>query len=166
MHIEEGLIDVYHNIERYGLRPIERLEKEGFLSPKLVAAHVVHATMEELIALKRSNVKVAHNAMSNMLNAVGVSPVPKMLEFGIVVGIGNDGYILDIFENIRATYLIHKVANKAPRLMPPDKIVEMATIDAARVLELEKHVGSLEVGKRADVAVSYTHLTLPTNREV
>ncbi|MEM1533047.1 MAG: amidohydrolase family protein [Desulfurococcaceae archaeon] len=166
MHIEEGLIDVYHNIERYGLRPIERLEKEGFLSPKLVAAHVVHVTMEELIALKRNNVKVAHNAMSNMLNAVGVSPVPKMLEFGIVVGIGNDGYILDIFENIRATYLIHKVANKDPRLMPPDKIVEMATIDAARVLELEKHVGSLEVGKRADVVIVRPELTpTPINED-
>ena len=151
IHVEEGLIDVYHNIERYGLRPIERMEKIGFLGPDVVMAHVVQAIDDELAILKKYDVKVAHNAMSNMLNAVGIARVPKMLNMGITVGIGNDGYIFDVFENMRTTYLLHKVALRDPRVLPPQKVVEMATIDAARVLGLEKELGSLEPGKKADV---------------
>ncbi|WFO75201.1 amidohydrolase family protein [Desulfurococcaceae archaeon MEX13E-LK6-19] len=153
IHVEEGLIDVYHNIERYGVRPIERMEKLGFLGPDVVMAHVVQAIDDELKILKKYDVKVAHNAMSNMLNAVGVAPVPKMLDMGITVGIGNDGYIFDVFENMRTTYLIHKVALRDPRVMPPQKVVEMATIDAAKVLGLEKELGSLEPGKKADIVI-------------
>ena len=153
IHVEEGLIDVYHNIERYGLRPIERMEKIGFLGPDVVMAHVVQAIDDELAILKKYDVKVAHNAMSNMLNAVGIARVPKMLDMGITVGIGNDGYIFDVFENMRTTYLLHKVALRDPRVLPPQKVVEMATIDAARVLGLEEELGSLEPGKKADVII-------------
>ncbi len=153
IHVEEGLIDVYHNIERYGLRPIERMEKLGFLGPDVVMAHVVQAIDDELEILRKYDVKVAHNAMSNMLNAVGVARIPKMLSMGITVGIGNDGYIFDVFENMRTTYLLHKVALRDPRVMPPQKVVEMATIDAARVLGLERELGSLEPGKKADIVI-------------
>lgn len=153
IHVEEGLIDVYHNIERYGLRPIERMERIGFLGPDVVMAHVVQAINDELAILRKYNVKVAHNAMSNMLNAVGVAPIHKMLDMGITVGIGNDGYIFDVFENMRTTYLIHKVANRDPRIMSPLKVVEMATVDAAKVLGLEKELGSLEKGKKADIII-------------
>jgi len=153
IHVEEGLIDVYHNIERYGLRPVERMERIGFLGPDVVMAHVVQAIDDELAILKKYDVKVAHNAMSNMLNAVGIARVPKMLDMGITVGIGNDGYIFDVFENMRTTYLLHKVALRDPRILSPRKVVEMATIDAAKVLGLEKELGSLEHGKKADVII-------------
>ncbi len=153
IHVEEGLIDVYHNIERYGVRPIERMEKIGFLGPDVVMAHVVQAIDDELEILRKHDVKVAHNAMSNMLNAVGFAPVPKMLSMGITVAIGNDGYIFDVFENMRTTYLLHKVALRDPRVMPPLKVVEMATIDAAKALGLDGKLGSLEPGKKADVIV-------------
>ncbi len=153
IHVEEGLIDVYHNIERYGLRPIERMEKLGFLGRDVVMAHVVQAIRDELLILKKHDVAVAHNAMSNMLNAVGVAPVPEMMELGLKVGIGNDGYVFDVFENMRATYLLHKVHKRDPRVLSPVDVIEMATIGAARVLGVDKWFGSLEPGKKADIVV-------------
>ncbi|MCD6488723.1 MAG: amidohydrolase family protein [Desulfurococcales archaeon] len=166
IHVEEGLIDVYHNIERYGLRPIERMEKLGFLGPDVVMAHVVQAIDDELAILKKYDVKVAHNAMSNMLNAVGVAPIPRMLSMGITVGIGNDGYIFDVFENMRATYLLHKVHLRDPRVMPPLKVVEMTTIDAAKALGVEKELGSLEPGKKADIVIIKPELPpTPVNKD-
>ena len=153
MHVEEGLIDVYHNIERYGKRTIERLRDIGFLSPRFVAVHVVQAIDDELRILKEYDVKVAHNMMSNMINGVGVPPIPKMIDMGITVGIGNDGYIFDVFENMRATYLVHKVHLRDPRVMTPQKVVEMATIDAAKVLGVSDRLGSIEKGKDADIVI-------------
>ncbi len=151
IHVEEGLIDVYHNIERYGLRPLERMEKLGFLGSDVILVHVVQANEDELNIIKKHGAHVAHNAMSNMLNAVGVPPVPKMMRMGINVGIGNDGYIFDVFENMRSTYLIHKVWNLDPRILTPQEVVEMATINVAKMFGVEKELGSLEPGKKADV---------------
>ncbi len=153
LHVEEGLIDVYHSIERYGKRPIERMNDIGFLSPKLIAVHVVQAIDDELKLLKQHDVKIAHNPMSNMINGVGVPPVPKMWEMGLTVGLGNDGYVMDVFDNMRSAYLIHKVAQKDPRVTDVVKIVEMATSDAARVLGIDDRVGSIEVGKDADITI-------------
>ncbi|MEM0348444.1 MAG: amidohydrolase [Zestosphaera sp.] len=163
MHLEEGLIDVYHSIERYGKRPVERLRDIGFLSPRFLAIHGVQVTEDELMILKHHDVKIAHNAMSNMINGVGVPPIPKMLSLGMTVGIGNDGYVMDVFENMRSTYLVHKVVNKDPRLMSPLKVVEMATIDAARALNVHDKIGSIEVGKDADITIlvpEFTHTPL------
>jgi len=153
LHVEEGLIDVYHSIERYGWRPIERMERIGFLSPRLIAVHVVQAIDDELMLLKKHDVKIVHNPMSNMINGVGVPPVPKMLSMGLTVGLGNDGYVMDVFDNMRTAYLIHKVALKDPRVTDPAKIVEMATIDSARVLGIDDRAGSVEVGKDADITI-------------
>ncbi len=153
IHVEEGLVDVYHNLERYGLRPVERMEKLGFLGPDVIMVHVVQATDDELEIMKRRGVHVAHNAMSNALNAVGVPRVPKMLSMGINVGIGNDGYIFDVFENMRFTYLVHKLVNRDPRLLTPLEVVEMATIRVARMFGVENELGSIEPGKKADIVI-------------
>ena len=88
-----------------------------------------------------------------MLNAVGVAPVPKMMELGINVAIGNDGYIFDGFENIRATYLIHKVNLRDPRVMTPQQVVEMATIKTAEAYGIADKLGSIEPGKKADIII-------------
>ncbi len=153
LHVEEGLIDVYHSIERYGKRPIERMRDIGFLSPKLMAIHVVQATEDELEILKKYDVKVAHNPMSNMINGVGVPPVPRMLKMGITVGLGNDGYVMDVFDNMRSAFLLHKVHLRDPRVMPVDTVVKMATIEAAKVLGMESRIGSIEPGKDADITI-------------
>ncbi len=166
IHAEEGLVDVFHNIERYGVRPIERMEKIGFLGPDVILVHVVQATDDELEIIKRTGAHVAHNAMSNMLNAVGVPKVPKMMKMGINVGIGNDGYIFDVFENMRTTYLIHKVWNLDPRILTPLEVVEMATVNVAKMFHVDNILGSLEPGKKADVIIIKPELPpTPVNAE-
>ncbi len=153
LHVEEGLIDVYHSIERYGKRPIERMRDIGFLSPKLVAIHVVQATDDELNILREYGVKVAHNPMSNMINGVGMPNIPKMIKIGLTIGLGNDGYVMDVFDNMRSAFLVHKVVLKDPRVTTPEMIVRMATIDSAKVLGVSDRMGSIEPGKDADITI-------------
>jgi cytosine/adenosine deaminase-related metal-dependent hydrolase len=119
----------------------------------VVLAHCVHLNDDEINIVRKTGAKVAHNPMSNMLNAVGVAPILKMLKKGIRVGLGNDGYIFDGFENIRTTFLLHKVYHQDPRVMNAQTVLEMATIKGAELYGLEKEIGSLEVGKRADIIV-------------
>ena len=153
IHASEGLGDLYHNIEKYGKRTVERLHDVGVLGPDVVLAHCVHLNDDEINIVRKTGANVAHNPMSNMLNAVGVAPILKMLKKGIRVGLGNDGYIFDGFENIRTTFLLHKVYHRDPRVMNTQTVLEMATIKGAELYGLEKEIGSLEVGKRADIIV-------------
>lgn len=153
IHTSEGLADLYHNYERFGKRTIERLNDVGLLAPDVVLAHCVHVNDDELTIIKKTGAKVAHNPMSNMLNAVGVAPVVKMLSMGIPVGLGNDGYIFDGFENIRAAFLLHKVALRDPRAISPMEALEMATIRGAELYGLQNELGSIEPGKLADIII-------------
>ncbi|MCS6783933.1 MAG: amidohydrolase [Candidatus Caldarchaeum sp.] len=152
IHVSEGPNDVYHNIERYGKRTVERLHDTGLLGPWAVLAHCVHLNKREIQLLAASGTHVAHNPMSNMLNAVGVMKLPEMLEAGVNVGLGNDGYVFDGFENMRAAFLIHRVDRRDPSILSPQTVVEMATVNAAKAYGLSD-VGSLQVGKKADVIV-------------
>lgn len=160
MHVCEGFGDTYHSLERYGKRTLERLYAKRFMGPRTVLAHCVNISRDELDLIRRSRTKVAHNPLSNMLNAVGVAPVREMLDAGIVVGLGNDGYIFDAFENIRAAFLIHKLHHRDPRATSPLEILEMATVKAAECYGLS-HLGSLEPGKQADIVVIKPQL-MPT----
>ncbi|MFX1318544.1 MAG: amidohydrolase family protein [Promethearchaeota archaeon] len=153
IHTSEGLIDVYHNIERYDKRTVERLFDLGVLGPDVVLAHCVHVNQDELKLIKASGAKVAHNPMSNMNNAVGVSPVKEMYELGIPVCLGNDGFIFDTIENIRTAYLIHKVHHLDTRVTTPQQVIEMATINGAQAYGLGDRLGSIEPGKLADLVM-------------
>ncbi|MHA2193629.1 MAG: amidohydrolase family protein, partial [Candidatus Thorarchaeota archaeon] len=153
IHTSEGLVDLYHNLERYGERTVERLARLGVLGPKTVLAHCVHVNNKELDLIAEHKSSVAHNPMSNMLNAVGTAPVPGMLERGIPVGLGNDGWIYDPFENMRCALTVHRLENRDPSIIGPDDIFKMATLDGARCYGLEDQIGSLETGKLADIAV-------------
>jgi len=153
IHTSEGLGDLQHNMVRYGKRTVERLRDAGLLAPDVVLAHCVHVNDAELDIVAASGAKVAHNPMSNMLNAVGVAPVPSMLRRGITVGLGNDGYIFDGFENIRAAYLVHRVVSRDPNAIDPYTILEMATVRGAQLYGLDRELGSIEPGKQADLIV-------------
>jgi putative selenium metabolism protein SsnA len=153
IHVSEGLIDVYHNYDHYGKRTVERLNEAGMLAPDVVLAHCVHVNDDELAMIKKAGAKVAHNPMSNMLNAVGVAPVAKMISMGIPVGLGNDGYVFDGFENIRVAYLLQKVAFNDPRAVSPIEALEMATIRGAELYGLQNELGSIEHGKLADIII-------------
>lgn len=158
IHVSEGLVDLYHNLERYGKRTVERLRDVGLLSSKAVLAHCVQLNNDEIKILADTGAWVAHNAMSNMLNAVGVAPISDMLSRDVGVALGNDGYIFDMFENIRATYLIHRLAEKNPNIISSRKVLEMATVDAAKAYGL-KSLGSLKSGNKADLIVVRPSIT-------
>jgi len=153
VHTSEGLVDLYHNLEASGERTVERLNRLGVLGKKTVLAHCVHVNDHEMDLIAKTGSSVAHNPMSNMLNAVGVAPVPSMLEKGITIGLGNDGWIYDPFENMRCALTIHRLASGNPSAIGPDEIFKMVTLDGARCYGLEKKIGSLEKNKFADIVI-------------
>jgi 5-methylthioadenosine/S-adenosylhomocysteine deaminase len=153
IHTSEGLGDVQHNLERYGKRTVERLNDLGLLGPNTVLAHCVNVNENEIDIISKTKTGVAHNPMSNMLNAVGVAPLLGMLEKNVNVGLGNDGYIFDMFENMRTAFLLQRVQNRNPNAIDAYTILEMATINGARLYGVEKEIGSIEKGKRADIII-------------
>ncbi len=161
IHASEGLGDIHHNMENYGKRTLERLRDVGLLGPDVVLAHCVHLTDEELDIISETRAKVAHNPMSNMLNAVGVAPVVKMLKKGLTVGLGNDGYIFDMFENLRVAFLLHRVSQLDPNAIDAYTLLEMVTIKAAELYGLGHKLGSVVKGKQADLIVIKPEL-MPT----
>lgn len=152
IHVSEGPNDGYHNMERYGKRSVERLHGAGLLSPRAVLAHCVHLNDIEIGLVAKSGTSVAHNPMSNMLNAVGVTPLLEMMDNGVNIGLGNDGYVFDMFENMRAAFLLQRVSRRNPNRPSPQEVVEMCTVNAARAYGLPS-LGSIEVGKSGDIVV-------------
>jgi 5-methylthioadenosine/S-adenosylhomocysteine deaminase len=144
-------------MEKYHATPAAYLESLGFWGPRTIAAHGVHLTPDEIQILARRHVGVSHNPESNMKLASGVAPVPAMRAAGIAVGLGTDGAAsnndLDMFEAMRQAAFLHKLTSEDPRAIPAPVAIDMATIEGARVAGMERDVGSLEPGKRADVIV-------------
>jgi putative selenium metabolism protein SsnA len=161
IHSSEGLVDLHHNMENYGKRTVERLHDVGLLGPDVVLAHCVNLDEHEISLVASTKTGVAHNPMSNMLNAVGVAPILKMLKQNVTVGLGNDGYIFDMFENMRAAYLLHRVNSRDPNVIDPYTVLEMATINGAALYGVQGQVGSIEPGKKADIILIKPNI-LPT----
>jgi putative selenium metabolism protein SsnA len=161
IHTSEGLGDVHHNLENYGKRTVQRLRDVGLLGPNTVLAHCVNLDDNEVGILAETDTGVAHNPMSNMLNAVGVAPLLQMLKRNVRVGLGNDGYIFDMFENMRAAFLLHRVHHKNPNAIDPYTILQMATINGAGLYGMGKEIGSIEEGKKADIVIIKPNI-LPT----
>jgi len=158
MHLSETRGEVEGHRCETGLRPVEWLEKIGFLGPGLTAAHCVWVTINEVRTLARHGVSVAHCPVSNMkLASGGVAPVPEMLQQGVVVGLGTDSPIsnntMDVFADMKIASLLHKATRWDARAMPAQTVLDLATIGAARALHIDAEIGSIEVGKRADLAV-------------
>lgn len=140
-----------------GLRPIEYVAQIGFFNKKTIAAHVIQATPDELMILKKYDVGIAHNPQSNMKLAAGIAPIPLMLKEGLRVGLGTDGAAsnndLNLWEEMDTAAKIHKVFNKDPKAASAVQMFEMATIGGARALHMENLIGSIEKGKRADIVI-------------
>ena len=156
-HISETKREVDDSIKAKGASPIDYLNRIGFLNNRVVAAHVVWPTEEELGLLKKLGVGIVHNPQSNMKLASGVAPVPEMLKNDLPVGLGTDGAAsnndLNIWEEIDTAALLHKVISKDPKVVSAEEAFQMATIRGARALHLEKEIGSIEKGKRADIVI-------------
>lgn len=163
MHVSEGNYEPEFCRNQYGLRPIQLYEKLGITDPRMIASQCVQIDNEEISIMKQCGVKMVHMPLSNCEVGGGIAPVPDLLEAGVTVGLGSDGYIEDFFEVMRGAFLIHKAARQDPRLMPAHKVWQMATEDGALALGLKK-VGRIEPGWQADLQLIDV-TTLPTPLE-
>ncbi|MGW0832777.1 amidohydrolase [Streptomyces prunicolor] len=156
IHAAENPTEVATVEVKYGKRPVELLDSLGLLGPDLLLAHAVDLTGPEIAALARTGTSVAHCPVSNLKLGCGIAPVPRLLSAGVTVGLGTDGAVssntLDVLGAVRQAALVHK-AGGDPTAVGAEQAVRMATIEGARALGLGDHLGSLEVGKRADLVV-------------
>jgi len=155
IHVAETL-DEINTIDRdYGMSPVALLEKTGVFEVPVIAAHCVHVSDEDIAIMKKYGVGVAHNPESNMKLASGIAPVPRMLEAGLAVGLGTDGTSsnnnLDMIQETRTCALLHKVNSMDPTVLPAEQALSLATTGGAQVLRLEKEIGRLAPGYKADM---------------
>ncbi|ELC8441118.1 amidohydrolase [Clostridium perfringens] len=160
MHLAEMDYELKECIEKYNLTPIGYLDKLGILDSNFIAAHAVLVNDDDIEILKKNGAKVSHNIGANAKGAKGVAPILKMRENGIDVGLGTDGPMsgntLDILTQMSQVGKIHKLFNNDRTVLPSIDLVEMGTLGGARVLGIDKEVGSIEVGKKADLTLIET----------
>jgi 5-methylthioadenosine/S-adenosylhomocysteine deaminase len=136
---------------------MEYLDALGVLDEHVIAAHCVALTAEDMVVMKHRRVKASHNPISNLKLASGVSPVPQMLQRGITVALGTDSpcsnNTVDMFDVMKTTAILHKGVNQNPTLLPAEEVLEMATIRGAEALSWEEEIGSIEINKKADLAI-------------
>jgi 5-methylthioadenosine/S-adenosylhomocysteine deaminase len=155
IHLSETRDEENQMRQKHGMTATEWLESLGVLGPRTVANHGVHLSERDMQILKRRGVGISHNPESNMKLASGAAPVARLVELGIAVGLGTDGAAsnndLDMFEAMDFAAKLAKHASGNPAALPAEQVVQMATIGGARALGLEREIGSLEAGKRADL---------------
>ena len=157
MHIAEiAAENDYVKINR-GNSTVEHLHKLGALGPNLLAVHTVWLTDREIDLFRLYDVKVSHNPAAAMKVVLGFARIPEMLEKGLNVSIGTDGAPsnnrMDMMREMYLTSLIHKGRTLNPKVIPAEQVLEMATINGAKCALLEREIGSLEVGKKADLII-------------
>jgi len=155
IHVAEMKKEWEDSEKQNGGSPVQYLEQLGILGPDVLAAHCIFVDEADRKVLARRQVGCVHNPSSNMMLASGVSPVPEMRAAGIAVGLGTDGPAgsnndLDLMEEIDLAAKLAKITKMDPLALNAKAVVEMATIDGARALHMDKEIGSLEAGKKAD----------------
>lgn len=157
VHLSESESEIQQIKEKYGCSPIEMAERNGLFEVPAIAAHCVQITESDMEILKAKGVSVVTNPASNMKLGNGFAPVPEMQEKGINVCIGTDGAAsnnsLNLFHEMSLLALIHKGVKKTPQCISAAQNFRIATINGAKALGLSEEIGSLEVGKKADIAI-------------
>lgn len=161
IHVSETEDEVKNTEKKCGKSPIEYLEQLHMLGPHVIAVHCVHLDEKDMELLHKYEAKVVHNPECNMKLASGISPVPEMLNMGICVALGTDGSAsnnnLDLFTEMDTTAKLHKINKMDPTVMDAVTVLKMATNYGAKTLGMERTVGSLEVGKKADIIIVDTN---------
>ena len=154
-HLHETQDEIRDSITAHGVRPLQRLKTLGLLGPNLIAVHAVHLTPEEIALLAEHGCHVAHCPSSNLKLASGLAPIHALAQAGVNVGLGTDSAAsnnrLDMLSELRLAALLGKLGANDAAAIPAHQALEMATINAARALGLDAKIGSLEIGKRADI---------------
>jgi 5-methylthioadenosine/S-adenosylhomocysteine deaminase len=156
IHVSEMKKELDDSLKQNGMSPVQYLDKVGVLGPDVVAAHCIFVDEADRKLLAQRGVGCVHNPSSNMMIASGVSPVPELRAAGVAMGLGTDGPAgsnndLDLMEEIDLAAKLAKISKMDPLALNAKSVVEMATIDGARALHMEKEIGSLEAGKKADL---------------
>jgi putative selenium metabolism protein SsnA len=166
IHAAEGIADEMDSLQKSGMRVIHRLDQLGILRPQTILAHGVHLDDQEIDRVAEKGSWLTHQPRSNMNNAVGVAPVEKMLEKGVRLGLGNDGFSNTMWQEWKAAYLLHKLANHDPQRMGGYTVTEIAVYNNARMVrELfdDLPIGEISEGAAADlIFVDYQPFTLLT----
>lgn len=154
-HIHETRDEIKQSLDRHGVRPLRRLADLGLLGPNLVAAHCVHLEPSEIELLAQYGCHVAHCPSSNLKLGSGIAPIPDLLAQPVNVGLGTDGAAsnnrLDMFGEMRVAALLAKGSSEDATVLPAAQTLKMATINAAIALGLDGSIGSIEIGKMADL---------------
>lgn len=163
IHLHETAREVADSLSQYGKRPIQRLAELGILGPRSQCVHLTNINDEDIALLAQHNCHGVHCPESNLKLASGFSPVEKMRQAGINIALGSDGGAsnndLDLFAELRTAALLGKAVAQDASAVPDHYAIEMATINGARALGIDHLVGSLEVGKQADlIAVDMSEL--------
>jgi 5-methylthioadenosine/S-adenosylhomocysteine deaminase len=164
-HLHETRYEIAQSQAEFGLRPLQRLSELGLLGPNFLAAHGVHLLENEIEMLAESGCHIAHCPSSNLKLASGIAPISKLISNSVNVGLGTDSAAsnnrLDMFAEMRLCALLAKGVNEDATVIPAHQALEMATINAAKAIGLEEKIGSIEIGKFADLtAVNLSELII------
>src|SRR6202158_904994 len=158
IHVGETKKELNDSREKNGTTPVQYLDNLGILGPDLVAAHCIFVDEADRKILAQRQAGCVHNPSSNMMLASGVSPVPELRAAGVALGLGTDGPAgsnndLDLMEEMDLAAKLQKITKMDPQALGAKAVVEMATIEGARALHMEKEIGSFEAGKKADLVL-------------
>lgn len=157
IHLSETEEEVANCLKKHGCRPVEYLEKIGFLDKNVVAAHACWLSDKEIEILVKRAVSVVHCPTSNLKLVSGVMPLSKLLKAGVNVALGTDGATsnnsLDMFSEMKIAALIHKWQERNPEAASAQTVLDMATINGAKALGMENQIGTLEIDKKADLII-------------
>ena len=154
-HIHETMDEINISLGQYKLRPIARLANLGLFDSNLYSVHMIHLNHEEIELVAKKNISIAHCPKSNLKLASGFCPVQELLDSQVNVAFGTDGAAsnndLDMFSEIRMAALVSKALAHNPTILPDHQVLSMATINGAKLMQLDQKVGSLTIGKEADM---------------
>jgi cytosine/adenosine deaminase-related metal-dependent hydrolase len=156
------------SLAKAGMRVIDRLQLHGILGPQTILAHCVRVDGNEIATIADTKTWVSHQPRSNMNNGVGTAPVDSMLEDGVRVGLGNDGFTNDMWQEWKAAYFVHKSWHRDPRRMPAGEVAQMGAYNNAALANLffpEAHLGQILPGAAADLIFVDYHPFTPLTAE-
>jgi 5-methylthioadenosine/S-adenosylhomocysteine deaminase len=165
MHLAESKAMFREFEKKYGFSKVEFLDKMGFLKGHVLAAHCINLSRGDMLILSKRGVNVVHVPVANMKLGLGAAKIKDLTDLGVNVSLGTDGPAsnnsLDMFETMKVGALLQKLIYQNPKVMPAYEVLKMATVNGAEALRLGENIGSLEVGKKADIVlvdVSKPHL--------
>ncbi len=159
-HCSEGTYEPQAALKNYGKRPIQYYEELGVLSPRSLLSQCIQIDAAEIELMAKRQVRMTHMPLSNCEVGGGIAPVPALIEAGVSVGLGSDGYVTDFFEVMRGAFLIHKANQQNPQVMPANLVWHLATEGGAQAIGLE-NVGRIAPGWQADLQLIHPKLPTP-----